>query len=120
MLYFDNYISLFIYFIVSCALGFVILGASYFLAYQNPDVEKLAAYECGFDPYEDSRNNFEIKFFLISLLFLLFDIEAIFLFPWAVSLTFLKSLGFWVVFDFLFELLLGFCYAWILGAFIWE
>lgn len=120
MIYFSNYLSLFIFLCVSIALGFIIFGASYFLAYQNPDSEKFAIYECGFDPYEDSRNNFEIKFFLIAILFLLFDIEAIFLFPWAVSITYIKSLGFWVIFDFIFELMLGFCYAWILGAFIWE
>lgn len=120
MIYFFNYVSLIIFLCLTIALSLIIFGASYFFAYQNPDNEKFATYECGFDPYEDSRNNFEIKFFLIAILFLLFDIEAIFLFPWAISITYLNSLGFWVIFDFVFELMLGFCYAWILGAFVWE
>ena len=120
MLYFDNYISLFIYFIVSCALGFVILGASYFLAYQNPDVEKLAAYECGFDPYEDARNVFDVRFYLVAILFIIFDLEAVYFFPWCVSLSFLSSDGLWGMIDFIAELIAGYIYAWEVGALEWK
>lgn len=120
VLYPLEYTSIFVFLIISLGLALVILGASYFLAVQLPDVEKVSAYECGFDPYEDSRNNFEVRFFLIAILFLLFDIEAVFLFPWASSFCFMTTSTWYIGVDFILELLLGFLYAWRIGALMWE
>lgn len=120
VLYPLEYTSIFVFLIISLGLALAILGASYFLAVQLPDVEKVSAYECGFDPYEDSRNNFEVRFFLIAILFLLFDIEAVFLFPWASSFFFMTTPTWYIGVDFILELLLGFVYAWHIGALTWE
>jgi len=106
--------------IVSIALACIILGASYFLSVQNPDTEKVSAYECGFDPYEDSRNRFDVRFYLIAILFIVFDLEAMFLFPWAVTLSDINILGFWSMVDFLLELGIGFVYIWKIGGLDWE
>jgi len=89
----------------------IIFLASRFSIY-NPDTEKLSAYECGFDPYEDARNVFDIRFYLVAILFLIFDLETCFIFSWSLSLSFLSIEGFWVMLDFIVELLLGFFYAW--------
>ena len=88
----------------------LIIGASYLLAKQNPETEKLSAYECGFEPYEDTRHTFDIKFCVIAILFIIFDIEIMFLIPWSVSIAKLDLLGFWSMIDFLFELGVGFFY----------
>lgn len=116
----EEYFSILLLFFVSVGLACIILGASYFLAIQKPDTEKLSVYECGFDPYEDSRNRFDVRFYLIAILFILFDLEALFLFPWAVSLAQISSMGFWTMIDFLIELLIGFVYIWRIGALEWE
>ena len=84
------------------------------------DPEKLSPYECGFEPFDDARNTFDIRFYLVAILFILFDLEATFLFPWAVTLSNLTSLGFWSMFDFIFELVIGFIYAWKIGSLEWE
>tara|TARA_B100000795_G_scaffold134164_2_gene100182 strand:- start:3563 stop:3931 length:369 start_codon:yes stop_codon:yes gene_type:complete len=115
-----EYFPVFIFLILSVVLSLIILGLSYVLAIQNPDSEKLSAYECGFDPYEDARHTFDVKFYLTAILFIVFDIEALFLFPWSVCLQQLSSLGFWVMIDFIIELSVGFAYAWILGALDWK
>ena len=93
---------------------------SYSLSVSNPDAEKVSAYECGFDPYEDARNVFDVRFYLVAILFLVFDLEAVYFFPWAVSLSFLNLEGFWGMADFLVELLVGFIYAWEVGALDWD
>jgi len=116
----DEYFPILLLLLVSLSLALIILGASYFLGVQKPDVEKLSVYECGFDPYEDSRNKFDVRFYLIAILFIIFDLEAMFLFPWAVSLNQLGSMGFWTMIDFLFELTVGFVYVWKMGALEWE
>jgi len=116
----DEYFPILLLLFVSISLALIILGASYFLGVQKPDVEKLSVYECGFDPYEDSRNKFDVRFYLIAILFIVFDLEAMFLFPWAVSLNQLGSMGFWTMIDFLFELTVGFVYVWKMGALEWE
>ena len=118
--FFHAYAPILIVFFLSVVLSLVIFGASYLLAFQRPDVEKLSAYECGFDPYEDSRNKFDVRFYLIAILFILFDLEAMFLFPWAISLGHITSMGFWTMCDFLLELTIGFVYAWKIGALEWE
>jgi len=116
----QEYTSIFCLFVFSIFLSLVILGASYLIGVQNPDLEKLSAYECGFDPYEDARNSFDVRFYLVSILFIIFDLEAMFFFPWSVSLSFINFLGFWSMMDFLLELIVGFIYAWRIGALEWE
>jgi len=115
-----EFFKLSIYFFISILLAIVILFLSYRLSKYNPDSEKLSSYECGFDPYEDARNTFDVRFYIIAILFLIFDLEAAFFFPWCVSLSFLNSSGIWSMVDFLVELLIGFIYAWIVGALNWE
>lgn len=108
------------YIFCSFVLAVFILIASRVVSPDNPDLEKLSAYECGFDPYEDARNNFDVRFYLISLLFLVFDLETIFLLPWSVCISFFNTSSFFGMFDFIFELVVGFAYAWIVGALEWE
>jgi len=119
-LFYKEYYPIVLFIIVAIILSAVILGASYLLAVQSPDSEKLSAYECGFDPYEDARHTFDVRFYLVSILFIIFDIEAMFLFPWAVSLSHISSLGFWSMIDFVVELGVGYIYAWKIGALEWE
>lgn len=119
-LYINDYLALFTLLLFSVGLSLLILGFSYFLSFQNPDTEKVSVYECGFDPYEDSRNKFDIKFYIIAILFILFDLEAMFLFPWAVCLNQVSSLGFWIVVDFFFELVVGYIYIWKIGGLKWN
>ncbi len=106
--------------VFSIFLSCVILFASYRLTPFNPDTEKLSAYECGFDPYEDARNVFDVRFYLVAILFIIFDLEAVYFFPWCVSVSFLSVEGFWGMIDFIVELLAGFIYAWEIGALDWE
>jgi len=116
----EEYYPILLLLFVSIALASIILGASYILAVQKPDTEKLSVYECGFNPYEDSRNKFDVRFYLVAILFIVFDLEAIFVFPWAISLGQITSLGFWTMMDFLLELTIGFVYIWKIGALDWE
>ena len=110
MLFLDNslvkkeYSILLIFLAIAIVLAVVLIGLSYFLVRQNPESEKLSAYECGCEPYEDSRHSFDIRFCLVAILFILFDIEIMFLIPWCVSISKLDLLGFWSMFDFLIEL----------------
>lgn len=115
-----EYATILIYLLLAIVLTAVIIGASYFLAKQNPDSEKLSAYECGFEPYEDARHTFDIKFCVVAILFIIFDIEIMFLIPWCVSLSKLDILGFWSMIDFLFELGVGFFYVWYVKALDWD
>ena len=116
----EEYLPIFLFLIVSVILALIIFGLSYVLAAQTPDTEKLSAYECGFSPYGDARHTFDVRFYLIAILFIIFDIEAMFLFPWAVSLGHINSLGFWSVADFIIELGVGYFYTWKIGALEWE
>ena len=116
----NEYFVIFIFLCVAIVLTALILGGSYFLVKQNPESEKLSAYECGFEPYEDTRHTFDIKFCVIAILFIIFDIEIMFLMPWCVSLAKLNLLGFWSMVDFLFELGIGFFYVWYVKALDWE
>jgi NADH-quinone oxidoreductase subunit A len=126
MLFLDNslvkkeYSILLIFLVFAIILTVLIIGASYLLARQNPDAEKLSAYECGFEPYEDTRHVFDIKFCVIAILFLIFDIEIMFLIPWCISISKLDLLGFWSMIDFLIELGLGFFYVWYVNALSWD
>jgi len=89
---------------------------SYFLAIQNPETEKLSSYECGFEPYEDARHIFDVKFYLVAILFVVFDIETMFLIPWTVVVSQLDVLGLWAMIDFVFELGVGYIYVYCTGA----
>ena len=115
-----DYLALLYMLLIAKALTAVILGLSYLLSRQNPDSEKLSAYECGFEPYEDSRHIFDVRFFLTAILFVIFDIEMLFLIPWCVSISKLNLLGFWSMIDFLFELGVGFFYVWYVRALNWR
>ena len=97
-------------------MSILILLLSSFLSVSNPDIEKLSSYECGLDPYEDARNFFYVSFYLVAILFIVFDLEAVFIYPWCVSLSFLSIDFFGGMVDFTFDLLLGFLYARKVGA----
>ena len=115
-----DYLSLLLMLFIAIILTIVMLSLSYFLSRQNPDSEKLSAYECGFEPYEDSRHIFDIRFCITSILFVIFDIEMLFLIPWCVSVSKLNLLGFWSMIEFLLELGIGFIYVWSVGAIEWD
>jgi len=126
MLFLDNslvkkeYLILLTFLIFAIFLTILIISASYLLAKQNPDAEKLSSYECGFEPYEDSRHVFDVKFCVIAILFIIFDIEIMFLIPWCISVSKLDLLGFWSMIDFLIELGIGFFYVWYVNALSWD
>ena len=101
-------------------ISVIIVNISFLLVIQNPETEKLTSYECGFEPYEDARHQFDVKFYLIAILFIIFDIETMFLLPWTISLVKLNSLGFWSMIDFIFELTVGFVYIWYVGGLNWR
>ena len=103
----EEYSVIFIFLIVAIVLALVIAVLSYTLTSQKPESEKLSSYECGFEPYEDTRYRFDVKFCLVAILFILFDIEVVFILPWSISLAQLNLLGFWSMIDFLLELGIG-------------
>ncbi|MEX0955764.1 MAG: NADH-quinone oxidoreductase subunit A [Rhizobiaceae bacterium] len=107
---------------VGVALGVVValLIAPFIIAYRNPDPEKLSAYECGFNAFDDARMKFDIRFYLVAILFIIFDLEVAFLFPWAVSFSEIGWLGFWSMMLFLGILTIGFIYEWKKGALEWD
>lgn len=115
-----EYLILLVFLIFAIFLTVLIIGASFLLARQNPEAEKLSAYECGFEPYEDARHTFDVKFCVIAILFIIFDIEIMFLIPWCVSISKLDLLGFWSMIDFLIELGIGFFYVWYVKALDWD
>ena len=116
----EEYLSIFIYLCFATFLGLLIISLSYLLVTQSPETEKLSTYECGFDPYGDTREQFNIRFYIIAILFVLFDIEIIFLLPWCLSLSQLDLLGFWSMVEFLGELGIAFIYVWCVGAVEWS
>ena len=120
ILFYQEIIYILILLIISIILCFIILFASYRLSLFVPDTEKVSAYECGFDPYEDARQAFDVRFYLVSILFIIFDLEAMYLFPWVISLNQIGLSGFWVMIDFLIELGIGLIYAWRVGSLEWE
>jgi NADH-quinone oxidoreductase subunit A len=119
ILFFD-YFNLLILLLVSTILSCVLILVSYFLVAETPDSEKLSTYECGYEPYDNSRHIFNVKFFLIAILFVIFDIEILFLIPWCIAVSKLNLLAFWAVIDFVFELSLGFFYVWYSNALDWR
>jgi NADH-quinone oxidoreductase subunit A len=115
-----EYLTILVFLIVSILLSLIIVSFSYILSIQNPESEKLSTYECGFEPYENSRHKFDVKFYLVAILFIVFDLETMFLLPWCVSLSQLNLLGFWSMIDFVIELGVGFFYVWYIGALKWD
>ena len=115
-----DYLSIIIFLFVALGLsiGFIILN--FLFSPKNPDSEKLSAYECGFEAFGDSRLEFDVRFYLVAILFIIFDLEIAFLFPWAVSLGNIGILGFWSMMIFLFILTVGFIYEWKRGALDWD
>lgn len=111
-----NYSILLICIVIALAISGIVLGLSYLLAVQAPDSEKLSAYECGFEPFEDARNKFDVRFYIVAILFIIFDLEVAVLFPWAVSLGLSGSVGYFLALAFLFILTLGFIYEVAKGA----
>jgi NADH-quinone oxidoreductase subunit A len=102
--------------VISCAL----LVAPFLVAYKQPDPEKLSAYECGFNAFDDARMKFDVRFYLVAILFIIFDLEVSFLFPWAVAFKQLGLFGFWSMMGFLAVLTIGFIYEWRKGALEWD
>jgi len=115
-----SYLPLVIFVGISAAIGLALLMAPFVVAFKNPDPEKLSAYECGFIAFDDARMKFDIRFYLISILFIIFDLEVAFLFPWAVAFGDLGWFGFWSMMIFLSVLTIGFIYEWKKGALEWD
>ena len=115
----SNYSNIFIFFILSSFLSILIFILSFILIKQKDDLEKLTAYECGFNPYDDARKIFDVKFYLVAILFIIFDLEAVFVFPWVLTLSSNFSWGFWTMIEFLVELVVGFIYIWCSDALEW-
>ena len=115
-----DYLSIIVFLFIALGLsiGFIVLN--FIFSPKKPDPEKLSAYECGFDAFSDSRMEFDVRFYLVAILFIIFDLEIAFLFPWAVSLGNIGDLGFWSMMIFLFVLTVGFIYEWKVGALDWD
>ena len=116
----NQYLIILICISFSIFLGLIIFGLSYILAVQNPDSEKISAYECGFEPFEDARNKFDVRFYIVAILFIIFDVEVIYLFPWSISLYVIGFQGFWLMILFLIILTIGFLYEIIKKALDWQ
>jgi NADH-quinone oxidoreductase subunit A len=116
----EQYFPILLFIVVGLGLGMVLLTLGRFVAPNRPDPEKLAPYECGFDAFEDARMKFDVRYYLIAILFILFDLEIAFLFPWAVVLPQIGLFGFWAMMIFLGILVVGFVYEWKKGALEWE
>ncbi len=115
-----SYLPLAIFFAVALAIGVVLLIAPFIVAYKQPDPLKLSAYECGFNAFDDARMRFDVRFYLVAILFIIFDLEVSFLFPWAIVFGKLGVYGFWSMIIFLAVLTIGFIYEWKKGALEWD
>jgi NADH-quinone oxidoreductase subunit A len=116
----QQYLPIVIFMGVAAGITLALMIAPLALAYKSPDPEKLSAYECGFNAFDDARMKFDVRFYLVSILFIIFDLEVAFLFPWAVSLGKIGMLGFWSMMIFLAVLTVGFIYEWRKGALEWD
>jgi len=115
-----DYLPLVIFIGVSLVIGLALLIAPFIVAYQQPDPEKLSAYECGFNAFDDARMKFDVRFYLVAILFIIFDLEVAFLFPWAVAFKEVGLFGFWSMMIYLGVLTIGFIYEWRKGALEWD
>jgi NADH-quinone oxidoreductase subunit A len=116
----SDYLPLAIFMAVALGLSAALLVAPFLVAYKQPDPEKLSAYECGFNAFDDARMKFDVRFYLVAILFIIFDLEVAFLFPWAVAFGQLGAFGFWSMMVFLAVLTIGFAYEWKKGALEWD
>lgn len=115
-----DYLPLVVFIGVALAIGLALMIAPFLVAYRQPDPEKLSAYECGFNAFDDARMKFDVRFYLVAILFIIFDLEVSFLFPWAVAFGKLGLFGFWSMMLFLAVLTVGFIYEWKKGALEWD
>ena len=115
-----DYLPIAVFIGVALAIGGALMVAPFLVAYRNPDPEKLSAYECGFNAFDDARMKFDVRFYLVAILFIIFDLEMTFLFPWAVALSDLGLYGYWSMMVFLGVLTIGFIYEWRKGALEWD
>jgi len=115
-----EYLAIFISIFFSFLISFFLFLVIFFLVYSKKEIEKSSSYECGFHPFEDTRQEFNVRFYLVSILFIIFDLEIVFLFPWIISLKFLSLNSFFLIIFFLIILTVGFIYEWLKGALTWE
>ncbi len=115
-----EYLPVIIFLGLAVAIGLVLVLAAAVIAVRHPDAEKISAYECGFNAFDDARMKFDVRFYLVSILFIIFDLEVAFLFPWAASFQHVGELGFWSMIVFLGVLTIGFAYEWKKGALEWS
>ncbi len=115
-----NYVPILLFILMGLGLGAVAIAVGKVLAPNNPDDQKLSPYECGFEAFEDSRMKFDVRYYLVAILFIIFDLEIAFLFPWAIVLDEIGVFGFWAMMLFLGILVIGFIYEWKKGALEWE
>ncbi|MEO0822777.1 MAG: NADH-quinone oxidoreductase subunit A [Pseudomonadota bacterium] len=115
-----EYLPIIIFLGIAIGLGLFLMIAAWVLAHRSPDAEKVSAYECGFNAFDDARMKFDVKFYLVAILFIIFDLEIAFLFPWAAAFGELSDLAFWSMMVFLVVLTVGFAYEWKKGALEWE
>ncbi len=115
-----SYFPILVFLIIAAGLALLMALAPMFVGRQKPDSEKLSSYECGFDAFGDARGTFDVRFYLVAILFIIFDLEVAFLFPWAISLKEIGLFGFWSMMVFLGVLTIGFIYEWKKGALEWE
>jgi NADH-quinone oxidoreductase subunit A len=115
-----GYLPILVFLVIAGGIALAMVGGSLLLARQKPYPEKLSAYECGFEAFDDARRRFDVRFYLVAILFIIFDLEVAFLFPWAVALKTIGTFGFWSMIGFLAVLTIGFVYEWCKGALEWE
>ncbi|MCC5969839.1 MAG: NADH-quinone oxidoreductase subunit A [Pararhodobacter sp.] len=115
-----DYLPILIFLVIAIGLGLVLMLSALIIAVRNPDPEKVSAYECGFNAFDDARMKFDVRFYLVAILFIIFDLEIAFLFPWAVAFGEMSMTGFWSMMIFLLVLTVGFAYEWKKGALEWE
>ena len=115
-----EYLPIVIFMGVAALIGLALMVAPFLIAYRNPDPEKVSAYECGFNAFDDARMKFDVRFYLVSILFIIFDLEVAFLFPWAAAFKDVGVFGFWSMMVFLGILTIGFIYEWKKGALEWD
>jgi NADH-quinone oxidoreductase subunit A len=116
----QDYLPLVVFVGIALVIGLALLIAPFIVAYKQPDPEKLSAYECGFNAFDDARMKFDVRFYLVAILFIIFDLEVAFLFPWALAFRRLGWFGFWSMMVFLAVLTVGFIYEWRKGALEWD
>jgi NADH-quinone oxidoreductase subunit A len=116
----SNYLPIVIFIALAGVIGLALLVAPFVIAVKKPDPEKVSAYECGFDAFDDARMKFDVRFYLVSILFIIFDLEVAFLFPWSVAFKDVGWFGFWSMIIFLGVLTVGFIYEWRKGALEWD